>query len=96
MEKIFKVRMKFWLWHSGPLKFARVGEVFVKCPLFTLFENRKCALKLIFCTESIVGSSNNMENIFKVRKKIWLWHSGPLKFAGVGKVFVKGPLFTLF
>ena len=37
-----------------------------------------------------------MEKIFKVRMKIWLWHSGPLKFAGVGKVFVKGPLFTLF
>ena len=37
-----------------------------------------------------------MEKIFKVRMKIWLWHSGPLKFAGVGKVFVKGPLITLF
>ena len=37
MEKIFKVRMKFWLWYSGPLKFAEVGKVFVKGPLFTLF-----------------------------------------------------------
>ena len=37
-----------------------------------------------------------MEKIFEVRMKFWLWHSGPLKFAGVGKVFVKGPPFTLF
>ena len=37
-----------------------------------------------------------MEKILKVGKKIWLWHSGPLKFTGVGKVIVKGPLFTLF
>ena len=37
-----------------------------------------------------------MEKIFKVRKKIWLGHSGPLKFAGVAKYFVKGPPFTLF
>ena len=37
-----------------------------------------------------------MEKIFEVRKKIWLWHIGPLKFAGVAKNFVKGPPFTLF
>ena len=37
MEKIFKVRMKFWLWYSGPLKFAEFGKVFVKGPPFTLF-----------------------------------------------------------
>ena len=30
MEKIFKVRIEFWLWHSGPLKFAEVGKVFFK------------------------------------------------------------------
>ena len=65
-------------------------------PPLHFFESRKCALKLIFWAESIVGSSNNIEKIFKVRMKIWLWHNGPLKFAGVGKVFVKGPLFTLF
>ena len=32
MEKIFKVRMKIWLWHIGPLKFAGVGKVFVRVP----------------------------------------------------------------
>ena len=37
-----------------------------------------------------------MEKIFKVRMEMWLWHSGPLTFSGVGKVFVKGPPFTLF
>ena len=46
MEKIFKVRMKFWLWYSGPLKFAEVGKVFVKGPSLHFLENRKCALKL--------------------------------------------------
>ena len=61
MEKIFKVRMKFWLWYSSPLKFAGVGKVFVKVPPLHFLENRKCALKLIFCAESIVGSSNNMK-----------------------------------
>ena len=60
MEKIFKVRMKFWLWHSGPLKFAEVGKVFVKGTSLHFLENRKCALKLKFCAESIVGSSINM------------------------------------
>ena len=65
MKKIFKVRMKFLLWHSGPLKFAGVGKVFVKGPLFTFFENRKFALKLIFCAESIVGSPINMEKYLK-------------------------------
>ena len=37
-----------------------------------------------------------MEKIFEVRMKFWLWHSGPLKFAGVEKVLVKGAPFTLF
>ena len=37
MKKIIEVRMKFWLWYSGMLKFAEVGKVFVKGPLFTLF-----------------------------------------------------------
>ena len=37
-----------------------------------------------------------MEKIFKARKKIWLWHNSPLKFAGVAKIVVKGPAFTLF
>ena len=37
-----------------------------------------------------------MEKIFEVWKKIWLSHSGPLKFAGVAKIVVKGPPFTLF
>ena len=37
-----------------------------------------------------------MENIFKVRLKSWPWHNGPLKFAGVAKIFVKGLPFTLF
>ena len=65
MEKLFKVRMNFWLWHSGPLKFAGVRKVFVKVPSLHFFENRKCALKLIFCAESIGGSSNNMEKYLK-------------------------------
>ena len=43
MEKIFKVGMKFWLWHSGPLKFAGVGKVFVNVPPLHFLENRKCA-----------------------------------------------------
>ena len=89
MEKIFKVWMKSWLWYSSPLKFAGVGKVFVKVSPLHFLEKRKCALKLNFWAESIVGSSNNMEKIFKVRMKFWLWYSGPLKFAGVGKVFVK-------
>ena len=45
MEKIFKVWKKIWLWHSGPLKFAGVGKVFVN---LHILENRKCALKLKF------------------------------------------------
>ena len=32
MEKIVKVRMKIWLWHSGPLKFAGVGKFLSKVP----------------------------------------------------------------
>ena len=36
MEKIFKVRMKSWLWHSGLLKIAQVEKNFVKGPPFTL------------------------------------------------------------
>ena len=60
-------------------------------PPLHFLEKRKCALKLNFCADSIVGSSNNMEKIFEVRKKIWLSHSGPLKFAGVAKNFVMVP-----
>ena len=48
MEKIFKVRMKIWLWHSGPLKFAGVGKFLSKVPPLQFLENRKCALKLKF------------------------------------------------
>ena len=48
MEKIFKVRKKILLWLNGPLKFARVAKIFVKGPPFTLFRNRKRALKLNF------------------------------------------------
>ena len=46
MEKVFKVEMKSWLWHSGLLKFAGVAKIFVKVPPLHFFENRKCALKL--------------------------------------------------
>ena len=60
MQKIFKVRMKIWLWHSGPLKFSGVGKILSRVPHLHFLEKRKCALKLIFCAESIVGSSNNM------------------------------------
>ena len=61
MEKILKVRMKSWLWYSSPLKFAGVGKFLSRVPPLQFFEKRKSALKLIFCAESKVGSSNNME-----------------------------------
>ena len=48
MEKIFEVRKKIWLWHNGPLKFARVAKIFVKGPPLHFLENRKRALKLKF------------------------------------------------
>ena len=35
-----------------------------------------------------------MEKIFNVRIKIRLWHSGPLKFAGVGKFLSRVPLYN--
>ena len=45
MEKIFEVRKKIWLWHSGTLKFAEVAKDFVMVPPLHFLENRKCALK---------------------------------------------------
>ena len=61
MEKIFKVRMKFWLWHSGPLNLQELEKFLSRVPSLHFFENGKCVSKLNFCAESIVGSSNNME-----------------------------------
>ena len=48
MEKIFEVRKKIWLWHSGPLKFAGVAKNFVMVAPLHFLENRKYALKLKF------------------------------------------------
>ena len=46
MEKIFKVGMKSWVWHSGLLKFAGVAKIFVKGPPFTLFRKKKMCFKI--------------------------------------------------
>ena len=61
MEKIFKAQMKFWLWHSCPLNLQKLEKFLSRAPSLHFFENGKCVLKLIFCAESKVGSSYNME-----------------------------------
>ena len=80
MEKIFKVRMKIWVWHSGPLKFAGVGKLFVMVPHLHFLKKRKCALYKIFvlnqsvcrsckrfCHGSPLYTFYKIENVLKIK-----------------------------
>ena len=68
MEKIFKVWLKSWIWHSVLLKFGVVAKVFVKGPPFTLFRKYKMCFKFNFCAISKVGSLNNMGKYLKFER----------------------------
>ena len=48
-----------------PVKVCRSWKSFCQGQHFTLFRKQKMCLKLKFCAESIVGSSNNMEKYLK-------------------------------
>ena len=48
MEKIFKVRMKFFFWHIGTLKFAGVGKFLSWVPPLEFFENNFLIIKSLW------------------------------------------------
>ena len=70
MEKIFKIRMKFWLWHSGPLKFAGVGKNF--CQGFPLYTFQKIEnvlkIKIFVLNQQQVAQRSPLYTFLKIEK----------------------------